>query len=77
MTLATRNVICGANNPSSDAATMRIQSLRAIRSRGMKADSSQNSTVAPAARIVKSIVGVMASELAISLHITMFSPKMM
>ena len=57
---------------------MRPQSRRATRSRGMKADTSQNSAVAPAARSVKSMVGVMVSEhLAISLHITMFIPKMM
>ena len=73
--MASRNVICGTNRPTNEAAAIFGKSPGAIFSLGMNREISQNKADAPMARRVNRTTGGTASELAISLQNTMFRPK--
>jgi hypothetical protein len=74
--IPTRNVVWVANSPRKDARAIFHISPLSIFSLGINRDMIQNAADAPIALSVKSTKGDTASELAMSLHSTTFSPNM-
>ena len=74
--IPTRNVVCVRNSPRNDARAIFHRSPFSTLSFGVNSDISQKMAVAPIARSVNSTKGLTASELAMSLQSTTFSPKM-